>query len=178
MLLDRKYPQQEQKKFNILVLCTGNSARSIMAEALFNKEGSSYFRAFSAGSRPTGRVNPFALEQISKLGANNDFRSKSWDEFSGPSVPPLDFVITVCGNAAQEICPCFSGIPHRIHWGFSDPAAVIGSEDDIRAAFVHCFNGLKARIETLIAVIQNESSIDQIGRAMKSLENNMTRNGV
>jgi len=178
MLLEAKPQQDECAKFNILVLCTGNSARSIIAEALFNSEAAACFNAFSAGSHPTGRVNPFAVEQISKLDSGRELRSKSWDEFGGPSAPHLDFVITVCGNAAQEICPCFLGSPHHIHWGLPDPAAVTGSDEDIRRAFADCFDVLKARVENLVGLIRENNSIDTTLQAMKSLESNIIRQDI
>ncbi|NOQ81215.1 MAG: arsenate reductase ArsC [Methylophaga sp.] len=145
------------KKYSVLILCTGNSARSIMVEALFNTIGPDYFQAVSAGSHPTGKVNPFALEQISHLPLNSEPSSKSWNVFSGV---PLDFVITVCGNAAQEICPCFGGDPKHIHWGEADPAAVTGADDDKRQAFSECFNLFDTRIKQLIDNLDKQQQID------------------
>jgi len=147
-------------RFNILVLCTGNSARSVMGEALFNSCGK-WFHAYSAGSHPVGRVNPYALEQLEKLGLAPDaFRSKSWLEFSSDTMPPLDFVITVCDNAAAESCPAFPGHPEHIHWGLPDPAAAVGSAAQVRDAFGDCFERLRARVETLASL-----PLDTFGRS-------------
>lgn len=140
-----------QKIFNVLFLCTGNSARSIIAEAVLNKEGAGKFKAFSAGSMPTGRVNPHALPIVENLGfAPTQFRSKSWEEFAKPGAPPLDFVFTVCDNAAGEVCPIWPGQPMTAHWGLPDPAAVEGSEAVISAAFNETCRLLTNRIRLFI----------------------------
>ena len=139
--------------FNILVLCTGNSARSIMAEALINTMGGGRFKAFSAGSHPGGTVNSFAVEQVAATGYPLDaLRSKSWDEFAAHDAPVMDFIITVCDNAAGEVCPVWPGHPMTAHWGFEDPAAVEGTDDDKRRAFVKIFRQIRGRVSTFIAL--------------------------
>jgi protein-tyrosine-phosphatase len=136
---------------NVLFLCTGNSARSILAEAILNRAGAGRFNAFSAGSHPTGRVNPFALSLLSSLNYDVDgFRSKSWDEFSGPDAPRMDFVFTVCGDAADEVCPIWPGHPMTAHWGVPDPARVEGTDAVKAAAFAETYRMLNARITAFI----------------------------
>jgi protein-tyrosine-phosphatase len=133
--------------FNVLFLCTGNSARSIIAESILRQVGAGRFHAFSAGSRPAGRVNPFALEMLRHNRMPVDaLRSKNWDEFAAPDAPPLDFVFTVCDNAAGEVCPVWPGQPMTAHWGIPDPAAVEGSDDDKRRAFADATRTLLNRI--------------------------------
>lgn len=141
------------KIYNVLFLCTGNSARSILAEAILNRIGEGRFRAYSAGSHPTGKVNPNALALLQGLGFPiHELRSKSWDEFAAEGAPPLDFIFTVCDNAAGEICPIWPGKPSLAHWGVADPAAATGSEAEIAAAFLTAFRILKARIEVFASL--------------------------
>jgi arsenate reductase (thioredoxin) len=155
--------------YNVLFLCTGNSARSIMAEALLNSMSQRKFKAFSAGSHPTGRVNPYALEQIKKARLPTEgLRSKAWDEFAAPDAPELHFVFTVCDKAAQEVCPVWPGRPITAHWGVPDPAAVKGSEEDIRRAFLEAFTILHRRI-SLLTSLQLEK-LDRLGIAKKMAE--------
>ena len=136
---------------NVLFLCTGNSARSILAEAYLNATGAGRFRAYSAGSHPTGKVNPFALELLQKNRIPIEgLRSKVWDEFAKPGAPKLDFVFTVCDNAAGETCPLWPGQPITAHWGVADPAAVQGSDEEKRKAFLAAFSQLSTRIRLLL----------------------------
>lgn len=135
------------KLYNVLILCTGNSARSIMAEAVFNTIGKDRFKAYSAGSTPTGIVHPFAIELIEKVNYPiENLRSKSWDEFAAPGAPQMDFIITVCDKAASEPCPIWPGKPITSDWGLEDPAAVQGSEEEQRRAFQNVFNYIMARV--------------------------------
>jgi arsenate reductase len=139
------------KPYNVLFLCTGNSARSILAEAILNKDGAGRFRAYSAGSHPKGQVHPAALELLDELGfATEICRSKSWDEFAVPDAPPLDFVFTVCDNAAGEVCPAWPGQPMTAHWGIEDPATIEG--DRQAQAFRNAFYALQRRIGLFLAV--------------------------
>lgn len=136
-----------EKVYNVLFLCTGNSARSIMAEALLNTLGKGRFRAYSAGSHPGDTVNPFAIDKVQTLGYPLEIlRSKSWDEFAAPDAPQMDFIITVCDNAAGEVCPVWPGQPISAHWGFEDPAAAQGSDDAKRQVFDKVFRQISARI--------------------------------
>jgi arsenate reductase len=142
-----------RKPYNILVLCTGNSARSILAEALLNTMGAGRFKAYSAGSHPTGRVNPLATEQVRSLGCPvESLRSKSWDEFARPDAPVMDFIVTVCDNAAGEVCPVWPGKPVTAHWGFPDPAAVTGTEEEKRAAFARTMHQIRNRVQLFMSL--------------------------
>jgi len=139
--------------YNVLFLCTGNSARSIMAEAILNQKGHPHFRAFSAGSHATGRVNPHAITQLESAGLPiANLRSKNWDEFALPSAPPLHFVFTVCDNAAKEVCPVWPGQPTTAHWGVPDPAAVTGTTEQIQRAFRNAFVALDRRISLFLSL--------------------------
>jgi arsenate reductase len=151
---------------NALFLCTGNSARSIMAEALLGVLGKDRFTAYSAGSHPSGRVQPLALELAAKLGYPTEkLRSKSWDEYAVPGAPRMDFIITVCDNAAGEVCPIWPGQPIAAHWGVADPVAVEGGEEARRAAFRDAFMVLRRRVELLIAL-----PIDKLDRLASERE--------
>ena len=160
------------RTWHVLFLCTGNSARSILAEVVMNAMGKGRFVAHSAGSNPTGRVNPYAVELLRKNGFPTDgLRSKSWDEFAVPGAPPLDFVFTVCDNAAGEACPFWPGRPVTAHWGVEDPAAVEGSDDDKRKAFVRALATLQRRIELFLSLphgqldkLALQGRLDEIGR--------------
>jgi len=157
---------------NVLFLCTGNSARSILAEAILNEKGWPNFVAYSAGSHPTGRINPYAIKQLemAKLPVS-DLRSKSWDEFAKPGAPKMDFVFTVCDNAANEICPVWPGQPITAHWGVPDPAAVVGSTEQIEPAFRDAFVTLDRRIGLLLSLpissldsLSVKKEVDRIGK--------------
>ena len=157
---------------HVLFLCTGNSARSILAEVALNALGKGRFIAHSAGSNPTGRVNPYAIELLQKNRFPTEgLRSKSLDEFAVPGAPPLDFVFTVCDNAAGEVCPFWPGQPVTAHWGVEDPAAVEGSDEDKRKAFVRALTTLRRRIELFVSLphgkldkLALQRRLDDIGR--------------
>src|SRR5229473_6285991 len=157
--------------YNVLFLCTGNSARSIMAEAILNFKGKPRFTAYSAGSHPSGAVRPQALERLEAARIpTRDLRSKSWDEFAEPSAPQLDFVFTVCDNAAREVCPIWPGQPITAHWGVPDPAAVAGSPAQIARAFLDAFVILDLRIGLFLSLplstldkLSLKKEIDRIG---------------
>lgn len=139
--------------YHVLFVCTGNSARSVLSEATLNVLGGRLFMAYSAGSHPTGRVNPFAIRQLQATGIpSSGYRSKSWDEFSGPDAPPLDIVVTVCDSAAAESCPAFFGDFITTHWGLEDPASVEGSDEVKMAAFAKAHRVIRHRIEQMIAL--------------------------
>lgn len=138
---------------NVLFLCTGNSARSVMAEAILNRIGAPHFRAYSAGSQPKGAINPHTIALLRSLGYDtSQFRSKSWNEFANPGAPEFDFVFTVCDDAAGEICPVWPGQPMTAHWGISDPAAASGTEAQIAAAFAEAYRMLNHRISAFAAL--------------------------
>lgn len=159
--------------YNVLFLCTGNSARSIMAEAILNHKGKARFTAFSAGSHPSGQPRPEALQQIETAGmSTSGLRSKSWNEFSGENAPKLDFVFTVCDNAANEVCPYWPGQPMTAHWGIPDPAAVKGTPEQIARAFRDAFMVLDRRIGLFLSLplatleqLAIKDKIDEIGRS-------------
>jgi protein-tyrosine-phosphatase len=163
---------QPDRSYNVLFLCTGNSARSILGEAILNKMGKGKFVAYSAGSMPKGDVNPHALALLQRLGfATDGLRSKSWDEFAKPGAPQLDFVFTVCDNAANEVCPVWPGQPMTAHWGVPDPAAAEGSETKIAQAFRDAFMALQRRIELFANLpvpsldrMSLKKRLDEIGR--------------
>lgn len=141
------------RPYNVLFLCTGNSARSILAEAILNRLGAGKFVAHSAGSQPKGDVNPYALRLLERFNYKiDDFRSKSWDEFAQTGAPPLDFVFTVCDNAAGEVCPIWPRQPMTAHWGIADPAAVEGSDAEISKAFIEAYSKLNNRLSIFTAL--------------------------
>ncbi|MFZ0417485.1 MAG: arsenate reductase ArsC [Candidatus Sulfotelmatobacter sp.] len=161
-----------QKRYNVLFLCTGNSARSIMAEAIMNHKGRPNFAAYSAGSHPAGSVRPEALLQLESAHLpTSGLRSKAWDEFSQPGAPKLDFVFTVCDNAANEVCPIWPGQPMTAHWGVPDPAAVRGPQEQVERAFRDAFFLLDRRISLFLSLplstlngLSLKKEIDNIGR--------------
>jgi len=160
-----------ENSYNVLFLCTGNSARSILAESLLNHHGRGRFRGFSAGSHPKGQVHPIAVALLKQLELPSaDLRSKSWDEFEAPGAPPMHFVITVCDNAAGEVCPVWSGKPMTAHWGIPDPAAVEGSNAQQWEAFRTALRQMEQRIKPFVSLplasldrVQLKSRLDEIG---------------
>jgi arsenate reductase (thioredoxin) len=162
----------ERKFFNVLFLCTGNSARSIMAEAILNRVGAGKFRAYSAGSQPKGCVHPHTMQPLASLGYDTTrFRSKSWNEFAKPGAPALDFVFTVCDNAAGETCPVWPGQPMTAHWGIPDPAEAKGSAAEVGLAFRDAYRMLFQRIGVFAALpmrsldqLSLQRRLDEIGR--------------
>lgn len=167
------------KPYQVLFLCTGNSARSILAEAYLNSAGRGRFRAHSAGSKPGGRVNPFALELLAKNRIDTQgLRSKSWDEFARPSAPVMDFVFTVCDNAAGEVCPVWPGQPLSAHWGIDDPAKAEGAREAKYRAFMRAFSELSARINIFINLPMDKLDrlalkrrLDEIGSSKRETVN-------
>ena len=168
------------RPYNVLFLCTGNSARSIMAEAILRRLGAGKYNAYSAGSHPTGRVNPHAINLLTRFNYKADgFRSKSWDEFAKEGAPELDFVFTVCDNAAGEVCPIWPGQPMTAHWGVPDPAALVdGSEAEIAAAFADAYGRLQNRITIFVNLpfesldrLSLQKRLDNIGRTADTTGN-------
>jgi arsenate reductase len=161
------------KTYNILFLCTGNSARSVMAESIMNRLGAGRFKAYSAGSQPKGTIHPYTLDLLRKFNfPTSELRSKSWDEFARPDAPPLDFVFTVCDNAAAEVCPIWPGQPMSAHWGVPDPAAVDGTEAERRLAFADAYGRLHNRIAIFVSLpmasldrLSLQRRLDEIGRS-------------
>lgn len=159
--------------YNVLFLCTGNSARSILAEAYLNSTGRGRFVGYSAGSHPAGRVNPFALELLRKHGiSTDDLRSKNWHEFAGPGVAKMDFVFTVCDNAAGELCPVWPGQPVTAHWGIEDPAAVEATDEQRREVFLKAFTQITTHIDLLLNLpidkldrMTLKAKLDEIGKS-------------
>ena len=160
------------KPLNVLFLCTGNSARSVMAESILNRLGAGKFRGYSAGSHPAGKVNPLALNLLRKTNYDvSGLRSKSWDEFAAPGAPKLDFVFTICDDAASEICPIWPGQPMTAHWGLPDPAKAEGTEAEKAFAFADCFRMLNQRIGIFVSLpldrlskLSLKRELDEIGR--------------
>jgi arsenate reductase len=158
------------RTFNVLFLCTGNSARSILAEVILNQRGNGRFKGYSAGSMPAGRVNPFALQYLRAQGLPIEgLRSKSWDEYAQPDAQAMDFVITVCDNAAGEVCPVWPGKPITAHWGVPDPAAVEGSDEAKRAAVRHAFQTLRHRIGLFTSLPVSRLERTALSREMKAI---------
>lgn len=158
-----------EKLYNVLFLCTGNSARSILAEAILRQLGADRFSAFSAGSQPKGEVHPYALELLGNLNLDTSFaRSKSWDEFAGPGAPQMDFVFTVCDNAANEACPVWPGQPMTAHWGVPDPAAAEGTDAEKHLAFAEAYRQLSNRLSAFLSL--PIASIDRMSLQTKLRE--------
>lgn len=164
--------QPARTPYNVLFLCTGNSARSVMGESILNAMGAGLFKAYSAGSHPTGRVNPHAIELLQRNRMPTEsLRSKNWEEFAAPGAPRLDFVFTVCDQAASEMCPVWPGQPMTAHWGVPDPAAVDGTDDEKRKAFIAAYRLLSRRISLFVSLPLNKldglalkSRLDEIGK--------------
>jgi arsenate reductase len=158
------------KIYNVLFLCTGNTARSIMAESILRQRGAGRFNAFSAGSQPKGVVNPYALKTLESMGFPVDgFRSKSWEEFERPGAPVMDFVFTVCDNAAGEACPIWPGQPMTAHWGIEDPAAEDGSDIEKQRAFAAAFRNLRNRIDQFCAIPLHRLDKLAVGRRLREI---------
>ena len=171
-------PLPKDRVFNVLFLCTHNSARSVLAEAILNSSGKGKFKAFSAGSEPRGQINPHAIDLLKNLGYDvSCFRSKSWDEFAGADAPQMDFVFTVCDNAANEVCPLWPGQPMTAHWGIPDPSTVEGTEAEKRLAFANAYRMLQRRIDVFTSLPVNslarlaiQKKIEEIGKMVDTPE--------
>ncbi len=165
-------------RYNVLFLCTGNSARSIMAEAILNWRGKPRFTAFSAGSHPSGKVHPEALRQLERCRLSTEgYRSKNWDEFAKAGAPKMDFVFTVCDNAANEVCPIWPGQPMTAHWGIPDPAAVRGTPEEMEKAFRNAFVAIERRIGLFLSLpietldkLALKKELDNIGRTRNAVK--------
>jgi len=158
------------RPFNVLFLCTGNSARSILAEVILNHVGQGRFKAYSAGSHPNGQVNPYALQYLQQQGFSTEgLRSKSWDEFAAADAPQFDFIITVCDNAVGEVCPIWPGKPATGHWGIEDPAAAEGSDADKLKAFAHTFTLMNRRISLLLNLPAEKLAAQSIKQELDSI---------
>lgn len=163
--------QGDNQDMDVLFLCTGNSARSILGEALLNARAQGRVRAHSAGSHPRGEVNPLALEVLRICEIDTaGLRSKSWDEFAAEGAPHMDVVITVCDQAAAEACPLWPGAPVKVHWGLPDPAAVEGSDAERLAAFAHCFSRVEKRIDLMLALPLEHLSPDELEGQLKAIQ--------
>lgn len=163
--------------FNVLFLCTGNSARSIMAEAILTHVGKGRFKAYSAGSYPNGTVHPYALSQLSEAGCTLDSpRSKSWDEYAQADAPQMDFIITVCDNAAGEVCPVWPGHPISAHWGFEDPAALAGTPEQITALFHKVFRQILGRVNIFVSLPLQMLEKNAIKQELDNIGNSLAAN--
>ena len=161
----------DNELYNVLFLCTGNSARSVLAEALLNHLGKTRFKAYSAGSQPKGQVHPAAIKVLQEKGISTDhFRSKSWDEFAVDSAPKMDVVVTVCDNATAEVCPVWPAHPIFAHWSISDPVAVRGSEDDVHNAFLQAYATISGCINSMIETMLDESDNTPLRDRLNSLD--------
>ncbi|WP_029015192.1 arsenate reductase ArsC [Niveispirillum irakense] len=158
-----------ERVFNVLFLCTHNSARSVMAECILNREGKGRFRAYSAGSQPSGRINPHVKEMLGHLGhETSQLRSKSWDEFAGPDAPQMDFIFTVCDSAAGEVCPVWPGHPMTAHWGFPDPSSATGTDAEKAAFTADVFRQIQRRLQLFISLPLG--SLDRMALKRKLME--------
>ncbi|MFV3131127.1 arsenate reductase ArsC [Niveispirillum sp. KHB5.9] len=158
-----------ERVFNVLFLCTHNSARSVMAECILNQEGKGHFRAHSAGSQPSGRINPYVKDLLDHLGHDTaDLRSKTWDEFAGPDAPQMDFIFTVCDNAAGEVCPIWPGHPMTAHWGFADPSSATGSDAEKAAFTADIYRQIQRRLQLFTSL--PFASLDKLALKRKLLE--------